>query len=167
MTINYQKFNQVLSDNSDKLVEYYLPNGQKIHGHYHITDIGSVTANFIDCGGQVRSEQHVQIQLWLGADLDHTLTAQKSQSIFKRSQAVLNLLDDLENSAVLIEYKTDLVALYQLGKADVTADRVKFYLQDRTTQCLAALRHEQEIADGQVTNCCSSAEKTDKAQRCC
>ena len=164
MMMNYQQFIQILADHNDKQVNFYLPNGDRVPAHFHITDIGSVTANFIDCGAQVRSEQHVQIQLWLGADLDHRLTGQKSLSIIERSQSVLNLLDDLNASKVVIEYQNEVISHYSLHRVELTDTSLEFHLQSIQTQCLAALRNQKNIEQGGNASC--FAANADK-QSCC
>ena len=32
-------------------LKFQLPNGQFVPAHFHITEVGNVTRNYIDCGG--------------------------------------------------------------------------------------------------------------------
>lgn len=157
MSIRFAGFEQVLRDYPDKRIEFVLPDGQAVPAHFHITDVGSVFRHFIDCGGQIRDEAYVQIQLWLGADSEHRLTARTAGKILQQSQSVLARLPDLAHSAVMIEYQTNLTALYALGEVRVTAEALLFGLQPTQTQCLAALRHERDKQRGEVSACCGQS----------
>jgi hypothetical protein len=37
--------------------------------HFHVTEVGVVTKDFIDCGGTVRHEKVANFQLWDANDL--------------------------------------------------------------------------------------------------
>ena len=37
-----------------KLVQLILPGGSAIPQHFHVTEVGQVQKDFIDCGGDVR-----------------------------------------------------------------------------------------------------------------
>ena len=64
----YKEFTEILATNYNHRVEFLLPDKTCIPPHYHITDVGSIHRYFIDCGGQRRNENYLQIQLWLGND---------------------------------------------------------------------------------------------------
>ena len=40
-------------------VEFQLENGTMVPEHFHVTEVGMITKNFIDCGGVIRSEKVV------------------------------------------------------------------------------------------------------------
>jgi hypothetical protein len=155
MSIRFAGFQQVLREYPDKRIGFVLPDGQAVPAHFHITDVGSVFRHFIDCGGQIRDEAYVQIQLWLGADSEHRLTAQTAGKILQQSQPVLARLPDLARSEVMVEYQTTLTSLYAIDEVRVTTDALLFSLRAVQTQCLAALRHEQEKALGHAAACCA------------
>jgi hypothetical protein len=46
--------------------------------HFHVTEVGLVTKNFIDCGGKVRNETVVNFQLWNANDFEHRLKPKKT-----------------------------------------------------------------------------------------
>ena len=54
-------FKQTLSE-LDKL-KFQLPNGQLVPSYFHITEVGKVTRNYIDCGGVLRQENKLNLQL--------------------------------------------------------------------------------------------------------
>jgi hypothetical protein len=157
MAIQFEAFKTALSAQSGKQVGFVLPNGQRVPAHFHITDVGSVHRHFIDCGGQVREEYFVQIQLWLGADKAHRLSCDTAAKILQQSQVVLNKLPELARREVMVEYQTEVAGLYAIGEIRVTDKEVVFELQAAKTQCLAALRHEQDKQDGAASACCGQS----------
>ena len=48
---------------------FQLPNGEFVPPHFHITEVGMVHKQFIDCGGTVRKESVVNFQLWSSDDV--------------------------------------------------------------------------------------------------
>ena len=36
------------------IISFKLPNGDLVPNHFHVTEVGRVTKNFIDCGGKIR-----------------------------------------------------------------------------------------------------------------
>ena len=143
MTIQYQALIESLSKNPQYLVECYLPNGNQVPAHFHLTDVGSVFRHFIDCGAQVRNEYYVQIQLWHGTDTDHRLNADTVLKILSHSGVVLDKLPDLQSADVILEYKDDVPSQYPIARIEQTDQVVKIHLQASETQCLAAVRHQQ------------------------
>ena len=64
-----------------KAVNFELPNGTFVPEYFHVTEVGMITKNFIDCGGVVRKENVVNFQLWDANDYEHRLKPQKFNSI--------------------------------------------------------------------------------------
>lgn len=150
----FKEFQQILYANPAKQIKFYLPNGDSVPAHYHITDIVSVFKHAIDCGGHLREEAAVQIQLWVGVDREHRLNSDTAVHILQKSQPVLKKLADLANTAVTIEYQTDVTAIYAIEQVQLNESEIVFTLQNTQTQCLAALRHEQQKLTGLDTSCC-------------
>ena len=161
--ITYQKLITLLTENPSHLINVHLPDGSLIPAHYHLTDVGCVNRYFIDCGGHTREENYIQMQLWLGKDSHHRLTADTFLKILDHSQTVLNKLDKLAESEIHIEYKTDFVAQYPMEAIDVIDDKIVIKTALLTTQCLAALRHEKENSDD---SCCNTMHNA-KHSKCC
>ena len=44
-------------------IGFQLPNGHLVPKHFHVTEIGKVTKDYIDFGGEVRNEAVVCFQL--------------------------------------------------------------------------------------------------------
>ena len=125
------------------MLEFYLPNGNQVPAHFHLTDVGSVFRHFIDCGAQVRNESYVQIQLWHGTDTAHRLNSNTVLKILSHSSVVLDKLHDLPSAEVILEYKDDVPSQYPIARIEQTDEVVKIHLKTSETQCLAAVRHQQ------------------------
>ena len=71
-----------------KTIAFQLPNGDLVPNHFHVTEVGRVTKNFIDCGGTVRNEEVANFQLWEADDYDHRLHPEKLTHIIELSEKV-------------------------------------------------------------------------------
>lgn len=109
-------------------VAFILPNGTYVPEHFHVTEVGLITKNFIDCGGTVRTETVVNFQLWNANDFDHRLKPQRLLNIIELSEKVLGIKDfDIE-----VEYQAETIGKYDLG-----FDGTTFRLLNKQTACLA------------------------------
>jgi hypothetical protein len=127
-------------------ISFVLPNGKPVQPHFHITEVGRRTKDFIDCGGTVQQESVVNLQLWLADDIDYRLTPEKLLSIIELSEEKLNL----ENLEVEVEYQTETVGHYQLQLKDS-----QLLLIPTKTDCLAPDKCLVP-AEKNTTSCCSS-----------
>lgn len=109
-------------------VSFILPNGQFVPSHYHVTEVGMITKNFIDCGGTVREEKVVNFQLWEANDFEHRLAPEKLKNIIELSEKVL-LIEDTE---IEVEYQQDTI-----GKYNLEFNGTHFLLVAKQTNCLA------------------------------
>ena len=109
-------------------VNFKLPNGTFVPEHFHVTEVGIINKNFIDCGGTVRSEKVAGFQLWNSNDTDHRLKSQKLLNIIALSEKVLGM-EDLE---VEVEYQSDTI-----GKYGLEFDGENFLFISKQTDCLA------------------------------
>lgn len=110
-------------------IAFQLPNGELVPSHFHVTEVGLITKNFIDCGGQIREEAVVNFQLWEADDYDHRLHPEKLVSIIELSERKL-LIPDLE---VEVEYQMK----ETIGKFSLDFDGTNFQLKSKLTDCLA------------------------------
>lgn len=136
-------------------VAFQLENGTFIPEHFHITEVGFVTKNFIDCGGTIREEKTVNLQLWYANDFEHRLKPSKLLDIIKLSEEKLIIID----AEIEVEYQTETV-----GKFGLAFDGKIFILQNKMTNCLASDRcgipqEKQKIKLSELqtveTSCCS------------
>ena len=121
------EFKQILSN--IETVDFQLENGTVVPSHFHITEVGVVTKHFIDCGGTIRTEKLVNLQLWSANDFDHQLKPNKLLSIIKLSEQKLGI-EDLE---IEVEYQTHTIGRYALN----FNGRI-FMLRNKQTACLAS-----------------------------
>jgi len=114
--------------NAAQTVTFELENGSFVPDHFHVTEVGIVSKNFIDCGGTVRNEKVANFQLWDANDFDHRLKPQKLLNIIALSEKVLGM-EDLE---IEVEYQSDTIGKYELGfKGE------NLILLSKQTNCLA------------------------------
>lgn len=107
---------------------FQLEDGTFVPQHFHVTEIGKVTKNFIDCGGAVRNEEKVNFQLWTADDEDHRLKAEKLLDIIRISEEKLGI-KDLE---IEVEYQGTTI-----GRYDLDFNGSNFVLTNKLTACLA------------------------------
>ena len=110
-------------------IAFQLPNGELVPSHFHVTEVGKVTKNFIDCGGTVRNEEVVSFQLWEANDYDHRLHPEKLVHIIELSEKIIGI-GDLE---IEVEYQM----ASTIGKFNLDFDGTNFLLTSKVTDCLA------------------------------
>ncbi|RWX01005.1 DUF6428 family protein [Flavobacterium cerinum] len=109
-------------------VNFKLQDGTYVPEHFHVTEVGFVTRNFIDCGGTVRKEEIANFQLWDADDFEHRLKPKKLLDIIALSERVLGM-GDFE---VEVEYQSGTI-----GRYDLDFDGKDFLLLAKQTACLA------------------------------
>lgn len=109
-------------------LQFKLADGTFVPEHFHVTEVGMITKNFIDCGGTVRNEKVANFQLWSAEDHDHRLAPTKLNDIIDLSQKVLGM----ENLEVEVEYQGATI-----GKYGLDFDGQHFILSSKFTDCLA------------------------------
>lgn len=114
--------------NRQETIAFELPNGQLVPSHFHVTEVGAINKKFIDCGGILREENAVGLQLWEANDYDHRLHPEKLAHILELSERKLNLTDE----EIEVEYQGETIGKYGLG-----FNGRNFTLTSKTTDCLA------------------------------
>ena len=109
-------------------VEFQLENGTFVPEYFHVTEVGQITKNFIDCGGTIRSEKVVNFQLWNANDFEHRLKPNKLLNIIKLSEEKLGM----EDAEIEVEYQAETI-----GKYDLDFNGKNFVLKNKQTACLA------------------------------
>jgi len=138
-----------LEANPKRFPRFVLPDGDYIPAHAHVTEVGHVVRNFIDCGGVTGKEEKVLLQTHVGKDTDHRLRSD-------RFAKILRLGDRLIPSADLdvdVEYDCCVVAQYPIAEVTPDGEHLNLILQRRRTQCRARERREGETAAG----CCATS----------
>lgn len=109
-------------------VEFQLENGTFVPEHFHVTEVGQINKNFIDCGGTIRNEKVVNFQLWNADDFEHRLKPEKLLSIIELSEKHLGM----EDGEIEVEYQAGTI-----GKYDLEFNGKNFVLKNKLTACLA------------------------------
>ncbi|MCB9246957.1 MAG: hypothetical protein H6606_11085 [Flavobacteriales bacterium] len=105
------------------------PDGTQVPSHFHITEIGEIGKNFVDCGGTLRSEMKINFQLFVAGDVDHRLASARMRKIVKQCERALQL----GNHEIEVEYQT----AGTIGKYGLEFDGEAFILTAMETTCLA------------------------------
>ncbi|RVT73955.1 hypothetical protein EOD40_13635 [Flavobacterium sufflavum] len=135
-------------------VAFVLPNRTRVPEHFHVTEVGLITKNFIDCGGTVRKETVVNFQLWDANDFEHRLKPKKLLNIISLSEKILGI----EDYEIEVEYQSDTIGKYNLG-----FNGTDFVLLNKQTACLAEAecgipQEKQKINLSEIstqTSCCT------------
>ena len=136
-------------------INFELPDGTLVPKHFHVTEVGQVTKNFIDCGGTVRNERVINFQLWEAGDFDHRLAPAKLNNIIALSERTLGI----EDAEIEVEYQNETI-----GKYDLNFNGKNFQLINKQTDCLAPdkcgipqEKQKVKLADLQKSNqsCCT------------
>jgi hypothetical protein len=61
--MNVKQFHQLLANNPGVPLFIMLPSGEFVADHFHITEVGRVHEQFIDCGGTWRETTSCALQV--------------------------------------------------------------------------------------------------------
>jgi hypothetical protein len=114
--------------NEVETINFKLENGTTVPEHFHVTEVGIISKQFIDCGGIIRHEKVANFQLWNANDFDHRLKPIKLLDIIRLSEEKLGM-EDLE---IEVEYQAQTIGKYALD-----FDGHDFILCSKQTACLA------------------------------
>jgi len=132
--MNVSEFKARLADHPNKLVRFVFDDGETIPAHYHVTEVGHVKKDFIDCGGTVRSLATCLLQTWThDDDQDHRLDSLKLLTIISLAEEHFPIAD-LE---VEVEYEDCVISQFLVTGGEADDDAVTFQLSDKHTDCLA------------------------------
>ena len=109
-------------------IGFQLPNGTFVPPYFHVTEVGKVTRDFIDCGGTLRSNSVVNFQLWSAEDYDHRLHPEKLISIIEMAQKSLAIGD----LPIEVEFQGQTIETY-----GIATQGNHFLLTTKATDCLA------------------------------
>jgi len=102
--------------------------------HYHITEVGRLKKDFVDCGGTLRSVCSCVLQVWVADDTDHRLDATKLLAIVGMARSAISIDED---TPVEIEFEASSVSQYPISGVESTPSGLLFYLGAKHTACLA------------------------------
>lgn len=131
--MNLQDFAKALNENPDKQISFVFPNGLELPRHFHITEIGKVVKDFVDCGGTRRSTEACMLQTLVAKDTDHRLSTTKLAGIVEKA----SLLGLTDTTPVEAEVQGETIGIFAVDQATVNQDRILFSLAPKSTACLA------------------------------
>jgi hypothetical protein len=109
------------------------PDGDPIEAHFHVTEVGRVQKDFVDCGGTVRRTVTCLLQTWVGEDVNHRITAGKLLKAFEHAARVLGS----EDLPVELEYEACNVVQFTVCAVERETQRFVVRLGGKHTDCLA------------------------------
>ena len=107
--------------------------GEPIEAQFHVTEVGRVQKDFVDCGGTVRRVVTCLLQTWVGDDTDHRITGGKLLKAFDYAAPVLGG----EDLPVELEYEACNVVQLRVVSIIAEAGRLVIQLGGKHTDCLA------------------------------
>ncbi|MFM8578180.1 MAG: DUF6428 family protein [Planctomycetaceae bacterium] len=131
--MNVREFCHLLAHHPAERMHLMLPDGRFVPAHFHVTEVGRVQKDFIDCGGTRRSTTSCVLQVWVADDTDHRLAAGKLAGIMEVAAPLLGS----EELQVEVEYESGVVSQYPIGRAEATPYGLLFELGTKHTACLA------------------------------
>jgi hypothetical protein len=131
--MNVEHFLGLLETHPNQTLRIVLPNGEAIAPHFHITEVGHVTKNFMDCGGTLRKTESCLLQTWVYSDVDHRLETSKLANILRIAGDVLPSLD----LPVEIEHESGVVSQYPVTTGSSDGQTLTLTTDLKHTACLA------------------------------
>jgi hypothetical protein len=153
--MNLHEFKAHLRAHPGAHVIIALPDGGTMPRHFHVTEVGHVAKQFVDCGGKFRASETCVLQTWVRTAKDdgHRLTAGKLDYILGLAQRIL----PSDGLPVEVEYEDGVVSQFPVASVTVTGAELTVHLGLKHTDCLA---WERCGADGCV-------DETEDAADCC
>ena len=132
-----QELIEYLSKQQLGALEIALPGGETLPEHFHITEVGRVRKDFVDCGGTPRQTEACVLQAWVASDVDHRLTSHKLVKILELGSSLVPSKD----VPVEMEIDRGTVSLFSLQRIENSADQstpiFRLVLTSKHTECLA------------------------------
>jgi hypothetical protein len=155
---------EALLAHPDHALSVQLPDRSTIPPHFHVTEVGRVRKDFIDCGGTVRSVERCVLQVWVADDRDHRVTAGKLAKIIRAGMAILGDAD-LE---VEVEYDVGVITQLPVVAIETTTGGAELRIQlgGKHTACLASDRCGVPDSTGSACaapGCCAPSAATTPA----
>ena len=147
---------EALAQHPEAGLAFVLPDGSAVPAHFHVTEVGRVRKDFIDCGGTVRQTDACVLQVWVANDVDHRLAAGKLGSIIALGKDILKDTD----LPVEIEYDFGVITQFAVAAIDANDEAITLKLAGKHTACLAPelCKVDGASSDAAGTGCCSPSD---------
>ncbi len=143
----------LLSANPDTGIQLMLPDGSFVPDHFHVTEVGRVQKDFIDCGGTIRNSTSCVVQAWVANDVSHRLDTTKLTKILDKGTELFSSTQvPLE-----VEFDNGVISQYPVLSSEVTPKGVSLHLGTKHTACLAEDRCGVQLnvlSDCSMPGCC-------------
>ena len=149
-TMTVSALRAVLTAAPDLPITVIWPDGEPIEAHFHVTEVGRVQRDFVDCGGTVHRIVTCLLQTWVGDDADHRITGGKLLKAFVHAEPILRD----EDLPVELEYDACNVVQLRVVSAIEEADRLLIRLAKKQTDCLAKDVCIPSSRGAAATGCC-------------
>ena len=153
--MNVRELQAQLQAHPEAALHLRLPDGSFVPPHFHVTEVGRIRKDFIDCGGTRRSLASCSLQIWVADDTEHRLRAGKLASILQLAESLL----EGEPLPVECEYEAGVISQYPLEAIEVTPAGLLLVLGSKHTDCLAKDKCDIPASKGtalDVVSCGSS-----------
>jgi len=133
-------------------IRFVLPDASYVPTHAHVTEVGHVAKNYIDCGGATGKIDSVLLQTHVGSDTDHRLMSDRFAKILRFGDRLL----PHRNLPIEVEYDCCVVSQYPVIDVKRAGDHLDIILGKKRTQCLAQERAKKNAADSWCASqsCC-------------
>jgi hypothetical protein len=131
--MDFQSLKTTLANPQATELIFVLDSGEQLASHYHVTEVGKVVKDFVDCGGVRRTSETCVLQTLVAGDTEHRLAPAKFLKI-------LQLSADLgigEQTEVEVEIQGQTIETYAIAQATSEGSRLVFHLAAKQTACLA------------------------------
>ena len=150
-TMTIQELKKSLIGSEGKFITLVLPDETTVPAHFHFTEVGYIKKEFVDCGGERRTDEKCLLQVWVAGDLDHRVRVKTLLEIFKNGDTVL----PSEDLLVEIEYEHPHVSQFALSEVLNESEAVVLVFENKHTACLA--QEACGIPDTEDDSCCSTS----------
>lgn len=144
------EFIEALERNKEAVLRIILPSGEAVPQHFHVTEVGRVEKDFIDCGGARRKVVSCVLQAWTADDFDHRLKAGKLAKIMKLAEETLGS----GSLPMELEYGAEVISLYSIKGVALSEGTLQLELAGKQTACLAMDKCLVVLPDDRGTGCC-------------
>lgn len=131
--MNLTQFRQTLADHPEHGLRFVLDSGGAMADHFHVTEVGRVEKQFVDCGGARRSVVACVLQTLVAHDVEHRLSTDKLARIMQLADS----LDLPGDAPVEVEHQERSVSIDAVDRFVVNDRVLEFHLAPKQTACLA------------------------------
>lgn len=149
-----EEFLPILSANPGVNLQFLLPDRTAVPAHFHVTEVGRMQKDFIDCGGTTRRSESCVLQVWVAHDIEHRLETTKLARIIYKG------LDLFETTAIPleVEYDNGVISQYPVQDVEVQPSGIILRLGTKHTACLAPDRCGIDLTameQNPTSSCCA------------